>query len=83
MRVVVIGVTAVVLSLSYMTFVTLTPASQRPYVDGSTTDSIYQQVFTTTASPGSAKPRPNRCSARTLGTPIFSQAEPPPGGTGW
>ena len=38
------AVTAVV-SLSWMTAVSLVPASQRPYVDGSHDNSLYQQVF--------------------------------------
>jgi 4-amino-4-deoxy-L-arabinose transferase-like glycosyltransferase len=39
------GAVAGVVSLSWMTAISLVPASQRPYVDGSHTDSIYQQVF--------------------------------------
>jgi 4-amino-4-deoxy-L-arabinose transferase-like glycosyltransferase len=39
------GVVAVVVSLSWMTFVTLTPAHDRPYVDGSQNNSVYEQVF--------------------------------------
>jgi 4-amino-4-deoxy-L-arabinose transferase-like glycosyltransferase len=38
------GVVAVV-SLSWITFVTLVPGHDRPYVDGSPQNSIYQQVF--------------------------------------
>ena len=36
---------AAVVSLSWMTAVSLVPASQRPYVDGSHHDSVYEQVF--------------------------------------
>jgi 4-amino-4-deoxy-L-arabinose transferase-like glycosyltransferase len=36
---------AVVVSLGWMAVVSLTPASQRPYVDGSTDNSVWQQVF--------------------------------------
>jgi 4-amino-4-deoxy-L-arabinose transferase-like glycosyltransferase len=36
---------AVVVSLSWMTVVTLWPASARPYIDGSTNNSAFQQVF--------------------------------------
>ncbi len=43
--VVVAGLVAAVVSLSWMTFVTLTPAHDRPYVDGSQDNSVYQQVF--------------------------------------
>jgi 4-amino-4-deoxy-L-arabinose transferase-like glycosyltransferase len=39
------GLVALVVSLAWMTVVTLVPSSDRPYVDGSTTDSVYQQVF--------------------------------------
>ena len=34
-----------VVSLSWMTIVTLTPAADRPYVDGSQHNSVYEQVF--------------------------------------
>jgi 4-amino-4-deoxy-L-arabinose transferase-like glycosyltransferase len=36
---------AVVVSLSYITAVSLVPAGSRPYVDGSTHDSLWQMVF--------------------------------------
>jgi 4-amino-4-deoxy-L-arabinose transferase-like glycosyltransferase len=39
------GALAGVVSLSWMTAVSLTPAAGRPYVDGSHDDSLYQQVF--------------------------------------
>lgn len=77
-RVVVIGGVTVVVSLSYMTFVTLTPASQRPYVDGSTSNSVYQQVFDYNGFSRVGQASPNQVLGRTLGTPLFSQAEPPP-----
>jgi 4-amino-4-deoxy-L-arabinose transferase-like glycosyltransferase len=44
-HVLVAGAVAVVVSLSWMTAISLVPASHRPYVDGSHHDSIYQQVF--------------------------------------
>jgi 4-amino-4-deoxy-L-arabinose transferase-like glycosyltransferase len=37
--------TAVAVSLSWMTVVTLWPAGSRPYIDGSTDNSAFQQVF--------------------------------------
>jgi len=43
--VVALGVVAGVVSLLWMTAVTLTPASDRPYVDGSSHNSVYEQVF--------------------------------------
>ena len=39
------GVVTVLVSLSWMTAVTLVPAHDRPYVDGSRNDSLYEQVF--------------------------------------
>jgi len=39
------GLVAVVVSLSWMSVVSLVPHADRPYVDGSTHDSLYQQVF--------------------------------------
>ena len=39
------GLVTVVISLSWMTAVTLVPAGDRPYVDGSSNDSVYAQVF--------------------------------------
>ena len=39
------GVVAALVSLSWMTAVSLGPASHRPYIDGSQDDSAYQQVF--------------------------------------
>jgi 4-amino-4-deoxy-L-arabinose transferase-like glycosyltransferase len=39
------GLVTAVVSLSWMTAVTLVPAHDRPYVDGSRGDSVYTQVF--------------------------------------
>jgi 4-amino-4-deoxy-L-arabinose transferase-like glycosyltransferase len=39
------GLVTVVISLSWMTAVSLVPAQDRPYVDGSSNDSVYAQVF--------------------------------------
>jgi 4-amino-4-deoxy-L-arabinose transferase-like glycosyltransferase len=44
-QLVVAGAVVGIVSLSWMSMVTLIPASQRPYVDGSHDNSIYQQVF--------------------------------------
>jgi len=44
-QVIVAGLVAGVVSLSWMTIVTFTPAHDRPYVDGSQHNSVYQQVF--------------------------------------
>ena len=39
------GMVTVAVSLSWMTAVSLVPAHQRPYVDGTQNDSLYSQVF--------------------------------------
>lgn len=39
------GAVAVAVSLSWMSAVSLVPAAQRPYVDGSVNDSLFSQVF--------------------------------------
>jgi 4-amino-4-deoxy-L-arabinose transferase-like glycosyltransferase len=39
------GLVAGIVSLAWMTAVTLVPASHRPYADGSSNDSVYAQVF--------------------------------------
>jgi 4-amino-4-deoxy-L-arabinose transferase-like glycosyltransferase len=39
------GLVTVVISLSWMSAVSLVPAGDRPYVDGSSNDSVYAQVF--------------------------------------
>jgi 4-amino-4-deoxy-L-arabinose transferase-like glycosyltransferase len=44
-RLAIAGVVTVVVSLSWMTAVTLVPAADRPYVDGSRHDSVYEQVL--------------------------------------
>ena len=73
------GATVAVISLSYMTFVALTPASQRPYADGSSTNSIYHQVFVYNGfSRVGQKSSPNELLGDTLGTALFTQASPPP-----
>ena len=44
-NVLVAGATVVVVSLSWMTVVAIVPAHDRPYVDGTSDNSIYTQVF--------------------------------------
>jgi 4-amino-4-deoxy-L-arabinose transferase-like glycosyltransferase len=44
-QLVVAGLVAGVVSVLWMTAVSLVPAAQRPYVDGSHHDSVYEQVF--------------------------------------
>jgi 4-amino-4-deoxy-L-arabinose transferase-like glycosyltransferase len=44
-QLVVAGIVAGVVSLAWMTAVSLVPSAQRPYADGSSNDSVYAQVF--------------------------------------
>ena len=44
-QVVVAGILAGIVSLAWMTAVTLVPAANRPYADGSSDNSVYSQVF--------------------------------------
>ncbi len=44
-HVIVGGLAVAVLSLAWMTIVTVVPSSERPYVDGSAHDSVFDQVF--------------------------------------
>ncbi len=57
------GLVTAVVSLSWMTAVSLVPAHDRPYVDGSSNDSVYTQVFDyngLAGSPGNGRPSPGR-----------------------
>jgi 4-amino-4-deoxy-L-arabinose transferase-like glycosyltransferase len=69
---------AAVVSLSFLTFVALTPASQRPYVDGSTHNSIYQQVFDYNGFSRVGQKSPNEILAHTLQSSVLAQKAPPP-----
>ena len=73
-----LGAVAVIVSLTWMTFVSISPAQQRPYVDGSATDSVYQQVFEYDGFSRLGTAPPDQVLGRTLGTPLFAQSEPPP-----
>ena len=44
-QLVVAGIVAGIVSLAWMTAVSLVPAADRPYADGSSNDSVYAQVF--------------------------------------
>ena len=65
-----VAVVAVV-SLSWMTFVSLTPASHRPYVDGSQRNSVFEQVFDYNGLGRVGQPSPNAELGRTLGIPVL------------
>ena len=68
---------AVAVSLSWMTAVTLLPASARPYADGSTDNSLFQQVFVYNGFGRLDQASPDQLVDKTirLGLP----ASPPPG----
>lgn len=65
-------------SLSWMSFVSLTPVSHRPYVDGSLHDSIFEQVFDYNGLGRVGQPSPNAELGHTLGIPILSVPGPRP-----
>jgi hypothetical protein len=67
---------AVAVSLSWMTLVTIWPAGDRPYVDGSTSNSVFQQVFVYNGFGRLEQATPDQLVNKTirLGIPI----SPPP-----
>ena len=73
------GIVAVV-SLSWMTFVSLTPASERPYVDGSSHNSIFAQVFDYNGFGRVGALSPNQELGKTLRIPFLEEAAP---GASW
>ena len=78
-RLVAMGATVAVVSLSYMTFVALTPASQRPYVDGSPDNSVYHQVFVYNGFNRVGQASPNQLLGQTLGTRLVLPGGAPAG----
>jgi 4-amino-4-deoxy-L-arabinose transferase-like glycosyltransferase len=77
-RIVALGAVALVLSLGYITFVSLTPSSQRPYVDGTTNNSIWHQVFEYNGFSRAGQPSPDVVLEHTLHTTKFLAVQPPP-----
>ena len=73
-------VVAAAVSLSWMVLVTLTPSAQRPYVDGSQHDSVFEQVFDYNGFGRVGQPSPNVELGRTLHIPVL---ESPPPHSGW
>lgn len=71
-------VVATAVSLSWMVFVTLTPSSQRPYVDGSQHDSVFEQVFDYNGFGRVGQPSPNVELGRTLHIPALELPPPHP-----
>ncbi len=69
----------VAVSLSWMTAVSLVPAHDRPYVDGSTNDSVFEQVFDYNGFGRVGQLSPNQELARTLGLSVLAQPGPPAG----
>ena len=69
-EVVSMGLVAGAISLSWMVLVTLTPASSRPYVDGSDHDSLFQQVFSYNGFGRLDQVSPNQLLSRTIGLHI-------------
>ena len=65
-------------SFSWMLFVTLTPAPQRPYVDGSQHNSVFAQVFDYNGFGRVGQPSPNVEMGRTLDISFLAQPEPGP-----
>jgi 4-amino-4-deoxy-L-arabinose transferase-like glycosyltransferase len=73
-----VGVVTVV-SLSWMAFVTLTPAAHRPYVDGSQDNSVFTQVFDYNGFGRVGQPSPNAQLGQTLDLPFLLAPSPSPG----
>ncbi|HWE54088.1 MAG TPA: glycosyltransferase family 39 protein, partial [Acidimicrobiales bacterium] len=67
LRLALAGAVTVVVSLSWMTVVTLLPASSRPYVDGSSNNSLYSQVFVYNGFGRTDTATPNQILSRTIG----------------
>jgi 4-amino-4-deoxy-L-arabinose transferase-like glycosyltransferase len=68
---------AVAVSFSWMAAVTLTPSHDRPYVDGTTNDSVVAQVFDYNGFARVGHLSPNQQLGRTLGIPFLAAPAPP------
>jgi len=75
---VVVAVVASVVSLSWMTAITLVPSPSRPYVDGSQHDSVFAQVFVYNGIGRVDQETPNQLLSQSLGLVI-----PPPPPPSW
>ncbi len=78
LRVGAMAIVAGLVSVSWMTVVTLTPASTRPYVDGSQNNSLFQQVFVYNGFGRLDQESPNQLLTRSIGIKI-----PPPPPAAW
>jgi len=68
------GVVAGVVSLSWMVVISLWPASGRPYVDGSASNSIFGQVFVYNGFGRLDQLSPNQLLTKAIGVPLGSTA---------
>ena len=73
----VLAVVALGVSLSWMSVVTLTPGGSRPYVDGSSTNSVFAQVFVYNGFGRVDQAAPNQLLRSTIGLDLPA---PPPSG---
>jgi 4-amino-4-deoxy-L-arabinose transferase-like glycosyltransferase len=78
LRIAAMLVVVAAVSLSWMLFVSLTPASQRPYVDGSTHNSVFEQVFDYNGFGRVGELSPNAQMGRNLGISFLSAPGPSP-----
>jgi 4-amino-4-deoxy-L-arabinose transferase-like glycosyltransferase len=67
---------AMVVSVSWMAVVSLTPSRDRPYVDGTTNDSVVSQVFRYNGFGRVGRPSPNQTLGRTLGITFLAAPAP-------
>jgi 4-amino-4-deoxy-L-arabinose transferase-like glycosyltransferase len=68
------GAAAAAVSLVWMLFVAVFPASQRPYVDGSHTNSIFSQVFVYNGFGRLDQASPNQLLSKAIGLQLGSPA---------
>lgn len=71
------GAVAVAVSLSWMTVVSTVPAAERPYVDGSHDNSLFQQVFVYNGFGRVDEESPDQLLSRTTGL-VIGTGKPPP-----
>ena len=76
LRIAAMGIVAGVVSLSWMTVVTLTPASTRPYIDGSQNNSLFQQVFVYNGFGRLDQASPNQLLTQSIGIEIPASPTP-------
>ncbi|MGA7834162.1 MAG: glycosyltransferase family 39 protein [Acidimicrobiales bacterium] len=77
-RIAAISVVAAAVSLSWMSVVSLVPASSRPYVDGSSNNSVFHQVFVYNGFSRVGSLSPDQVLDKTVGTHL-----PPPAAPSW